>query len=187
MGLVPSSAISIWQDFVPKLLRNSLFLVRLSILILISKSAVAVAAQDDCSKPIKFPDMGLMMAQQLGIERPQRKPKEPLPPFDSRATSLPRGVVFFLVYKMGTQQNFKDVAYAASGHRTIQDKLYASWARDDLADELREYFSELNPTQRQIMDAAFAGGMADIPPSDRIPEIITLSWVEREFPARKKY
>jgi hypothetical protein len=153
---------------------------------LVAASFTSAYAIDKCEGLFTFPDLGMMMAESKGIKRPTKSPLTPLPTFDTNSSSLPPQVVFQIIYKMASFENWKEVAYRASGHRTIEDKLRASWARDDERADLNEYMSQLNEEQRKIINAAFDGGLAARPSDTKTPNQITLEWIKTHFPASSK-
>jgi hypothetical protein len=123
------------------------------------------------------------MAKSRGIERPPRVPEKPLPSFPD-TDSLPRGVLYTILMSMANRQNWGDVAYAASNITTVEGSLQAHWMSEDSKADVREHFARLNDQQKELVEAAWEGGMAETPPSTHEPAAITLAWVRAHFPPR---
>lgn len=168
-------------------------LKRLFSILAIIGTAIAFAATDEdanCEKklrrlpPMKFPSLYSALAEDLKIQRPPPPEIEKLPPCPD-PNALPKGVLKTLLVAMANQQNWSVVAYAASNHRTVKDKLRASWARDDARTVVNGYLDQLSPEQRQIAKEAFEAGMAGMAIFHmKLPESITRAWVEANYPRR---
>lgn len=132
------------------------------------------------AQPLSFttlPTLWGPMAEGLGIERPAFTLK-PLPDFDKSAPTLPRDVFLAVLYAKAKQQNWGDVAYAASGHRGVADKLRATWAMEDARLTVTAYMAQLNPAQQELIELAFKGMLADRPPTkDFPPAEVDRSWL----------
>lgn len=136
-------------------------------------------------KPMPFPSLANMMGESMGLKRPARTATAKLPP-QPRADALTRGALATLMMRLANRQNWSDVAYGASGHRGLEDKVRAQWMSDDAKAEVNELFDQLTPEQRAIAEVAFAGGLAETPALRDVPDPVTLSWVEANYPARRR-
>ena len=132
----------------------------------------------------KFPDLGQMMAKRKSIQRPPRAPLDPLPTFSRDSDDLPRGVLAQILMKLSLRQNLGDVAYAASNIQSIEGKLRAQWAFEDSKADVMEYLAQLNAAQRKLVEAAFAGGLAETPALYTSPTTIKLPWVLEHYPPK---
>ena len=128
----------------------------------------------------KLPSLSAMLAESRGITRPPRVLPKPLQPIID-GPSLSFDAFMQVLYRVAQARNWSDVAYAASGRKSIESHLEAQWMKEDLALDVREYMAMLNPLQQKIIHEAFRRGAAEgqimSPPAE-----ITLEWVLETFP-----
>ncbi len=149
----------------------------------IIKPTALVIAPVLSAPAMPFPSLAGAMAEGLGIKRPTRPALDLLPALPDPNT-LPRRVLGMILDKMASRQNWGDVAYAASNITTIEGKIRAQWMSEDAKADVREYFDQLSPRQREIAEAAFRGGLAETPMFRSAPDVITLDWVQANYPPR---
>lgn len=148
------------------------------LLIYSALEASAAPDPDPCQTPLR--EIGRetqipmpILTVNLNISRRPRSPLTPLPPLPD-PNSLPREALLQILMKMANFANFNTVAYGASGHRTIEQRARAQWAANDLKDDVNEYLSLLNETQKRIVMAASRAGIAQAA-DIQLPDEVTLT------------